>query len=81
MENGNWDISYLSYNFVRGVHIMLFPQKRNTTAKGRKRVGIRQQTWHQWMVVNLSVINVSDESFLLIYCVQMNLLCKLYIEP
>ena len=35
--------------FVRGVHIMLFPQKRNTTAKGRKWVGRRQQTWHKWM--------------------------------
>ena len=30
------------------------------------------------MAVNLSVISVSNESF---YCVQMNPLCKLYVEP
>ena len=34
---------------------------------------------NKWMAVNLSVINVSDGSFLL--CVAMNPLCKLYIEP
>ena len=50
---------------------MWFPQKRNTTAKGPKWVGRQQQTWHKGMVVNLSAINVSDETFL----------GKLYMEP
>ena len=51
MENVNRDISYLSYNFVRGVHIMLFPQKEipPVTAKGPKRVGRQQQTRHKFV--------------------------------
>ena len=39
---------------------MLFPQEINTSAKGPKWAGMQQQTGH-----NLSVINVSVESFLL----------------
>ena len=35
--------------FVRWVHIMLFPPKRNTTAKGQEWIGMRQQTWHKRM--------------------------------
>jgi len=32
-----------------GMHIMLFPQKWNTTTKVPKWVGMPQQTWHNWM--------------------------------
>ena len=31
------------------MHIMLFPQKINTSAKGPKWAGMRQQTWDKWM--------------------------------
>ena len=57
---------------------MLFPQKTNTTAEGPKWVRMRQQIWHKSMAVNLSVIMFLMRAF---YCVQMNPLCKLYIEP
>ena len=43
---------------------MLFPQKRNTAAKGPKWIGMSQRTWHKRMAVNLFVIIVSIDSFL-----------------
>ena len=59
------------------MHIMLFPQKMNTSAKGPKWARMRQQTWHKWMDGWISLLLL----FLLraFYCIQTNSLCKLYI--
>ena len=57
---------------------MLFCQKRNIAAKGPKWVGMRQQTWQMDGGEFVCYKCFSWEPF---YCVQMNPLCKLYIEP
>ena len=56
------------------MHIMLFPQKINTSAKGPKCAEMRQQTWHKWMDEFVCYLCFCWELF-----IQRTPLCKLYI--